>query len=64
MEEKKKILIEKTTILKNKHEDVKKEMLNIVEASRILNEQYKVLEDSLYKIEDEYVELMREITKE
>jgi len=64
MEDKKKTLIQKTTDLKTKHEQIKGEMLRIVEASRILNEQYKVLEDSLYKIEDEYVELMQEIVKE
>ena len=64
METKKKILLDKTKELKDKHDLIKAEMLSIVEASRILNEQYKVLEDSLYKIEDEYVELMREIIKE
>jgi len=64
MENKKEVLLEKTKELKNKHELVKAEMLSIVEASRILNEQYKMLEDSLYKIEDEYVELMQQIVKE
>jgi uncharacterized protein (DUF342 family) len=57
------VLLEKTKELKNKHDMLKAEMLNILEASRILNEQYKILEDKLYMVEDEYVEIMQKIIK-
>lgn len=63
MENTNEIQVQRIGDLKIKHEQTKIEMLSIVDASRILQEQYNLLETELYKIEDEYVSIMKEITK-
>jgi hypothetical protein len=59
--ETKELLNEKVAKLKEKHDSIKAEMLKILDASRILNEQYSNLEKELYLIEDEYVDTMKKI---
>lgn len=61
--ETKELLNNKVAELKIKHDKVKTEMLKILEASRILDEQYKNLEKELYSIEDEYVDTMKKIVE-
>jgi len=58
MDDTKEILNAKIANLKSNHELIKSEMIMIVDASKILNDQYVVLESKLYKIEEEYVKLI------
>jgi len=47
--------------LEERHEQIKSEMLKIVEASKILNEQYENFEKELYNIEQQYVANLKNI---
>jgi hypothetical protein len=59
--EEKEILVAKTNELKIKHEQIKADMIKILEASQILNTQYGDLEQKLYKVEEEYIETMKKL---
>lgn len=63
MEENENIIINNIHELAKKHESIKNEMIKIINASKILDEQYKSLESELYKIEEEYVGLISKLTK-
>jgi len=47
--------------LQDRHEQVKNEMLKIVEANKILEEQYNTLEQELYNIEEQYAANLKNI---
>jgi hypothetical protein len=48
-------------LLKKRHEEIKAEMIKILEATRILDTQYHELENEMYQIESEYVNVMKNI---
>lgn len=47
--------------LKNRHELVKAEMIKILEATQVLDIQYKEHEKEMYQLEAEYVEAMKSL---
>jgi uncharacterized protein YhaN len=57
----KELLIKKTEELKIKHEAIKAEMIKNLNAIQILDSQYKELEQQLYKVEDDYINVMKEL---
>lgn len=54
----KEALIKESGELKLKHEAVKAKMIELLDAIRILDEEYKELEKNLYSIEEQYVMTM------
>jgi predicted nuclease with TOPRIM domain len=61
--EEKEIITAKITELANRHETIKSEMLKILDANKILNEQYDTLETEMYSIEEQYVGLMSKLVE-
>lgn len=57
----KEALIKRTEELKLKHESLKGEMIKNLEASQLLEMQYVDLESQLYKVEDEYMNVMKKL---
>lgn len=51
-------------LLKKRHEEIKGEMLKIVDASKILELEYAKLNEELYQIEDEYINVMKVLSDE
>jgi hypothetical protein len=55
------ISLETIESLKKKHESIKSEMIQTIEAINLLDLKYKELEVQLYKIEEEYIIEMKKI---
>jgi uncharacterized protein (DUF3084 family) len=49
--------------LEKDHEDKREELLKILQAIELLEKQYKEITGELYKIEEDYVQLMKEIVQ-
>lgn len=47
--------------LDERHKQVKQEMIQILEASKLLDEQYKTLEMELYSLESQYADTIKKM---
>ena len=59
--EQKEMLVKLTEELKLKHENVKVEMIKILEAAQLLDKQYGEFEKELYSIEEQYIQTMKKL---
>jgi predicted nucleic acid-binding Zn-ribbon protein len=61
MENNKQVYIDKTADLQKRHEAIKGEMIRILDASKLLDDQYKQLESELYAIEEQYADTIKKM---
>lgn len=57
----KEALVKLTSELKIKHEEIKAEMIKLLEASQTLELMYKGLEEELYGVEEKYIEAIKKL---
>lgn len=55
------IYIEKSKELKLRHEEIKNNMLKLIETIKIVENQYNELEKELYAVEEEYINNLNKI---
>lgn len=55
--------IHKSKTLQKRHEDIKLEMFGILDAIKLLDDQYKSLEHELYSIEQEYMNNLKNLVE-
>ena len=55
--------VDKSKTFETRHTEIKKEMLNILDAVAVLEEQYNTLQQELYSVEQEYMKNLQNLVK-
>ena len=57
-------ILDQVDVVKKRHEQIKAEMIKILDATKVLEIEYNKLNEELYQVEDEYVNLMKNLDDE
>lgn len=60
----KQLILGQVDVVKKRHEQIKAEMIKILDATKVLEIEYTKLNEELYQLEDEYVNLMKSLDDE
>jgi predicted nuclease with TOPRIM domain len=61
--EEQQVYIDISKNLQAEHEEIKREMLQILDATKVLEEQYNNLQSRMYDVEQKYVDNLKNIIK-